>query len=109
MGGAGGSLLGAFLGVLAATAAVLGLAWLVLRGVKSWRDRQPGGDPGASLRFVRALPLGPRERAVLIEANSERLLLGVAEGGVSVLARWRAEPGTDGPAYPGGDKPEPSA
>lgn len=103
MGETGSGLVLTFLGVLAATAFVLALAWLLLRGVKRWRDQQPEGDPTQSLRFIRALPLGPRERAVLIEANSERLLLGVAEGGVSLLARWpAAAPGDDGPS-PTGD------
>lgn len=103
MGETGSGLVLAFLGVLAATAFVLVLAWLLLRGVKRWRDQEPEGDPTQSLRFIRALPLGPRERAVLIEASSERLLLGVAEGGVSLLARWPAAPPGDNGTAAAGD------
>lgn len=72
---------------LLALAAVLVLAWGVL-----WllRGRLGGGggrrqDDAEALRFVRALPLGPRERVVLVEHRGERWLLGVTAGGISVL------------------------
>ncbi|MDT9000937.1 flagellar biosynthetic protein FliO [Paucibacter sp. APW11] len=68
---------------------VLGLAWLLLR---AWRSVQrPGTRAGAdtqTLRFVRALPVGARERVVLIEHAGERWMLGVSAGSVNVLARW---------------------
>lgn len=82
---------------LVALAVVLGLAWLVLRllgGLPGGRlgGRPGGGGPGASggdaLRFVRALPVGAKERVVLIEHGGERWMLGVTAGGISVLARW---------------------
>lgn len=92
---------GSLAGSLAATAiallVVLALAWGSLRLLKGWQDRQGGAtaDSGA-LRFLRAMPLGPRERVVLIEAEGERLLLGVAQGGITLLARWPdARPAAD--------------
>ncbi len=84
-------LLRAALGVALALLLVLGLAagfiWLLRR----LQDRQAGSrsvDPQSRITFVRALPLGPRERAVLVDVEGERLLLGVSAGGVSLLARW---------------------
>ena len=50
------------------------------------------GQPGAELRLVHALPVGPRERLVVVEWRGETLLLGVAAGGISVLDRDGAEP-----------------
>lgn len=74
---------------VAALAFVLALAWVLLR---AWRRLQPGAGPGGSeadaLRFVRALPVGARERVVLLDHAGERWMLGVTAGGISLLARW---------------------
>ncbi|MDT7837979.1 flagellar biosynthetic protein FliO [Aquabacterium sp. OR-4] len=72
-----------------ALAFVLLLAWGLLRG---WRRLQalglkPAADAGAALHFVRALPVGARERVVLIDHAGERWMLGVTAGGISLLAR----------------------
>lgn len=73
-----------------ALAFVLLLAWVLIRG---WRRLQNLGgrgpaDSGDALRFVRALPVGARERVVLLDHAGERWMLGVTAGGISVLARW---------------------
>ena len=73
-----------------ALAFVLLLAWVLLRG---WRRLQSLGarglaDDGEALRFVRALPVGARERVVLLDHAGERWMLGVTAGGISLLARW---------------------
>lgn len=74
---------------VAALAFVLLLAWLLIRG---WRRLQalggPRADGGEALRFVRALPVGARERVVLLDHAGERWMLGVTPGGISLLARW---------------------
>lgn len=75
---------------VAALAFVLLLAWVLIRG---WRRLQNLGgrgpaDDGQALRFVRALPVGARERVVLLDHAGERWMLGVTAGGISVLARW---------------------
>ena len=75
---------------VAALAFVLLLAWLLIRG---WRRLQSFGgrgmaDDGEALRFVRALPVGARERVVLMDHAGERWMLGVTAGGISLLARW---------------------
>ncbi|KQV88445.1 flagellar biosynthetic protein FliO [Pelomonas sp. Root1237] len=75
---------------VAALAFVLLLAWLLIRG---WRrlqglgGRNPAED-GEALRFVRALPVGARERVVLLDHAGERWMLGVTAGGINLLARW---------------------
>jgi flagellar protein FliO/FliZ len=82
-----------------ALAFVLLLAYVLLRGWRRLQDR--GMGPARStdaLLFVRALPLGTRERVVLMDHAGERWMLGVTAGGISLLARW---PLPD--AKPGGD------
>lgn len=72
-----------------ALAFVLLLAWLLIRG---WQRLQDFAGPKAgaddALRFVRALPVGSRERVVLLDHAGERWMLGVTAGGISLLARW---------------------
>lgn len=85
-----------FLSMLVALAIVLAVAWVVLRLI---RDRMQGGRAagancaGDALRFVRSLPVGTRERVVIVEHRGERWMLGVSGGGISTIAHW---PGTEG-------------
>jgi flagellar protein FliO/FliZ len=68
---------------------VLALAWVALRFLKA--RLQPRGAPGRgddALRFVRALPLGTKERVVIVEHRGERWMLGVTAGGISTIAHW---------------------
>ena len=74
---------------------VLALAWAALRVLKA--RLQPRGVPGRgddALRFVRALPLGTRERVVIVEHRGQRWMLGVTAGGISTIAHW-GESGAD--------------
>jgi flagellar protein FliO/FliZ len=77
---------------LVALAFVLALAWALLRG---WRRLQSAGGGVVAdvdtLHFVRALPLGARERVVLLDHAGERWMLGVTAGGITLLARWPLE------------------
>jgi flagellar biosynthetic protein FliO len=84
--GAGGAAMELVSGVLA-LAIVLGLAWASLRLLKRFNVGLgvPPGAPG--LRFLRALPLGPRERLVVVAYEGEVLLLGVSAGQVTLLDR----------------------
>lgn len=91
----GSTVLGSILATVLALAFVLGLAWVALRLLKYWQDRNLGSTPDAgsgdrALRFLRALPVGTRERVMLIEAEGERMLIGVTAGGITLLARWPA-------------------
>jgi flagellar protein FliO/FliZ len=93
-----------FTGMLLALTAVVAVAWIALRLL---RDRlQPGarrGQPGGdALRFVRALPVGAKERLVIVEHRGERWMLGVTAGGISTIAHW---PGGGAEGMPPGSMP----
>jgi flagellar protein FliO/FliZ len=86
-----GTALSGLLGTIIALAVVLGLAWISLRTLRRWQDRGLGtrdGGPERQLRFVRALPVGQRERLVLIEAEGELMLVGVSAASISLLRTW---------------------
>lgn len=83
-----------FASMLLALVVVIVLAWLALRLL---RDRlQPRVRPGSGgedelLRFVRALPVGAKERVVIVEHRGARWMLGVTAGGISTIAHWSAD------------------
>ena len=88
--GVGAAALDLLTGILA-LALVLALAWGSLKLLKRMNVGL-GTAPGApGLRFLRALPLGPRERLVVVAYEGETLLLGVSAGQVTLLDR---RPGT---------------
>jgi flagellar protein FliO/FliZ len=97
------AVLSSLLAMVIALAFVLGLAWGLIWLLKKWQDHQSLGDAeGAndrSIRFLRALPLGQRERVALIEVRGETMLIGIAAGSVTLLARWDAD-ATDDDASP---------
>ncbi len=70
---------------------MLALAWGALKLLRRWQDRAGGvgstGVTGPGLRFVCALPVGPRERVVVIEVDGERMLIGVSAASVTLLTR----------------------
>ena len=82
-----------FIGMVIALAIVLGLAYVCLRLLRRWQERGMGGREGEvqrELRFVRALAVGQRERLMLVEAEGELMLIGVAAGSVTLLRNWGA-------------------
>ncbi|HUN93953.1 MAG TPA: flagellar biosynthetic protein FliO [Burkholderiaceae bacterium] len=90
-----------FVSMLLALALVLGLAWISLRllrtrGLGARAARPAGGDD--ALRFVRALPVGARERVVIVEHRGARWMLGVTAGGISTIAHWPQDDATSGSA-----------
>lgn len=78
-------------GVVAALGLVSLLAWAAIALMKRFQLQGPPGASAEDLRFLRALPLGPRERLVVVEWRGETLLLGVTAGGISLIER-RASP-----------------
>lgn len=71
------------------------VAVLVMIAALAWAARRvQGGRARAStlLHAHASLSLGPRERAVLVEAAGEFLLLGVASGQVRLLHRYATPP-----------------
>src|SRR5262245_33003459 len=91
-----------FASMVLALAIVLGLAWVVLRFMRA--RMQGGGGQGTGsddvLRFVRALPVGAKERVVIVEHRGARWMLGVTAGGISTIAHWPQGAATQ--AYEGG-------
>ncbi len=78
------------LSTLLALAFVAALAWVsiaLLKRLQQGRARGPSGRPEAELRFVRALPVGTKERVVVMHYRDEEWLLGVTAGGITLLAR----------------------
>jgi len=80
----GGGLVNAALALALVIGLIYALAWL-LRRLPGQRLR---GNDG--LRIISSIPLGSKERAVLLDINGEQLLLGVAPGAVSLLHRLPA-------------------
>jgi flagellar protein FliO/FliZ len=87
-----GTVLSSILAIVIALGFVLALAWGVIWLLKKMQDRQLGVSEVSSndrpIRFLRALPLGQRERVALIEARGETMLIGVTAGSITLLARW---------------------
>ena len=73
-----GPLLKMLLGLLLVSGAILLLAW-GLRRLQGLAPRQQ------VIRLLASLPLGPRERLLLVEVGAQQLLLGVAPGRISLL------------------------
>lgn len=91
-----GAFLSSLLALFVALVFVLALAWGFIWLLRKWQDQQSGDSVGGgrqSIRFLRSLPLGQRERVTMIAVNGEVLLLGIAAGGISLLARWPDDTG----------------
>lgn len=82
------------LALLLVVGLIVALAWLLRRS-----GLAPLGAGGAG-RVLASLPLGGRERAVLIEIGGQQLLLGVAAGQVNLLVRFE-QPVVEAPPAPG--------
>lgn len=88
--------IGSLLGMLLAVAIILFLAWwvtsLVARQGVGGLLAAPGGHGkvfggvSGELYVLRQIPVGRGERLVLVRLHERCLLLGVAQGGVSLLA-----------------------
>lgn len=104
-----GTVLSSIFAVLLSLGLVIALAWGALWLLRRFQDRALGANratnSGRVMRFVRALPLGPRERLVLIEIDGEEMLLGITANGITELRRWATsgEPSAPSVADPGAD------
>lgn len=74
-----GALVQPLLALGVVVAAILAAAWVI--------KRLQGAPTGTSalVRPLAAVPVGPRERIVLVEVQDTWLVLGVAQGGVTML------------------------
>lgn len=69
------------LGLLLVVCLIFLLAWVFRRA-----NFVPGQSSG--MRVIASLPLGARERAVLVQCGEKQILLGVASGSVQLLAQF---------------------
>ena len=76
--GAGG-LASVTLALLVVLAAIFAVAWVARR------VRGIGNRVGNAIDVLADVPLGPKERAVLLKVGTEQVLIGVAPGRVSAL------------------------
>jgi flagellar protein FliO/FliZ len=101
-----------FVSMLLALGVVLALAWVGLRLLRNRLQPRASGTGGAddTLRFVRALPVGPKERVVIVEHRGTRWMLGVTAGGISTIAQWPSAEGSSGEirAVPGEHRDAPN-
>jgi flagellar protein FliO/FliZ len=77
------------LSTLLALALVAALAWASIALLKRLQQGRAGnlsGKQEGELRFVRALPVGAKERVVVMHYRGEEWLLGVTAGGINLLA-----------------------
>ncbi len=87
-----GTVISSIIAMVVALALVLAMAWGAIWLIKKVQDRQLGvrDDLAATrtMHFVRSMPLGQRERIVLVEVGDREMLLGVTAGGINLLADW---------------------
>lgn len=86
------TVMSSLLAIILSLAFVLGLAWGALWLLRKFQDgsfgKLSGDTEGRELRFERALPVGQRERLVLVEVDGEQMLLGVTAHSITMLKSW---------------------
>ena len=105
-----GTVISSIFAIILSLAFVLALAFGAIWLLRKFQDGSFGkirpGDGGRTLRFERALPIGPRERLVIVELDGEHLLLGVTASTITQLRSWPKDEATsfdqtdDAPAAP---------
>ena len=70
-----------------ALAVVLALAWLLLKGLAALGQRSSASSP---MRIKATMPLGSRERLIVLEYSGNEYLVGVASGGISLIDKLPA-------------------
>lgn len=65
---------------------------ILIAGKLSRRMRSGSGAGGRSIRCVETFAVGTRDRLLLIDANGQRLLIGVGQGGMHTLHVYGASP-----------------
>lgn len=98
-----------FASMLLALAVVIAIAWFALRLLRDRLQPRTAADGSdESLRFLRALPVGAKERVVIVEHRGERWMLGVTAGGINTIAHWPASAPKGDQNGRGGDTSTPS-
>jgi flagellar protein FliO/FliZ len=97
-----GDLSGVILSLVLVVGFIFAAAWVVRRMPLGFAR---GNGP---LKVLAALPLGPRERLVLVEARGEELLIAVSPAGVFNVGASPVRPAAARPAEPTFVLPDPS-
>lgn len=94
-----GTLFSSLLAIVISLAFVGMLAWGTLWLLKRFQDgsfgRLSATEVGRTLRFEKALPIGPRERLVLVEVDGEHMLLGVTAHTITPIKSWPIATGSE--------------
>jgi flagellar biosynthetic protein FliO len=90
--GQGAGMLRVTLALILVLAAVFATAWFVRR------VRGIGGASGTGMEVLAQVPLGARERAVLIRVGERQILIGVAPGNVRTLHVLETDASTSAPS-----------
>ncbi len=92
---AAGSVGGTLFALALVIGLIFGLAWLARR-----MPGMAGARGNSGLRVVRTLPLGTRERLVVVDVGGTQLLLGTGAGGTRLLHTLETPLHDDAPAPP---------
>ncbi len=86
---------------LIALALVIALAWLILKAIKGVHSRKYKDNP---LDIKLTLPIGSRERIIIIHYDNSEYMLGVTTNAISLLDKKTISPDnsvtTDSPSQP---------
>ncbi len=99
----GGELVRVILSLLGIIAMILAAGWISRR-----MQRRPG-SAGRRIRCVETFAVGARERLLLLDADGQRLLIGIGQGGIRTLhvydaaARSPEAPTAEAPSATGTD------
>ncbi|MEE9320680.1 MAG: flagellar biosynthetic protein FliO [Granulosicoccus sp.] len=74
----------ALLFTLLALILVLALAWVFIRALSRF---SPGTSRNGRVQILQNVPLGPRERLILVRLDESEYFLGVTSGGISMLQK----------------------
>jgi flagellar biogenesis protein FliO len=81
---------------LATLCFVLAVMVLVLVAMKKMVFHRQAGKKEAMIRRISSIPLSAQERIDVVEVSGQKLVLGVAQGGISLLLRLHEEAGEKG-------------
>jgi flagellar protein FliO/FliZ len=74
--------------VILALIFVVVMAWLLLKGLKGFHSQY--GD-GTRIKLLLTLPVGTRERLVVVNYRGQEYLLGITPGGVNLVDKLPAD------------------
>ncbi|MES9938964.1 MAG: flagellar biosynthetic protein FliO [Candidatus Thiodiazotropha sp. 6PLUC2] len=77
---------------LMALIVVIALAWLFIKALKSLHNNQSDGN---RINLMLTLPVGSRERVVVLSYRDSEYLVGITAGGMSLLDKLPKQEATD--------------